>query len=156
MQNAQAGMFLGRRFYPSGNVDEQVFNSGGAGYILDRHALQALGPMLDDPKCFPHQVGFWEDVNIANCLRKSGTILPHDTRDGKQRERFHPFTPGQHLDYRIPKTNPDWYPKYNPWLKEGYDCCAPDSISFHYSPAETTRQLHTYLYHCDNKHNTQA
>jgi hypothetical protein len=40
------------------------------------------------------------------------------------------------LDYRIPKQNPDWYPKYNPWLKEGFDCCAPDSVSFHYSPAQ--------------------
>jgi len=34
------------------------------------------------------------------------------------RERFHPFTPGNHLTYRIPK-NPDWYAKYNPELKEG-------------------------------------
>ena len=158
-------------------------------------------------------------VNIANCLRISNNIIPHDTRDAKQRERFHPFTPGtpssplilpssisytticlqisssqltlpshitctpnchhpctnypippiylvpspyilfrpftigQHMDYQIPKTNPDWYPKYNPWLKEGYDCCAPDSISFHYSPADTTRQLYNYLYHCENKHN---
>ena len=36
--------------------------------------------------------------------------------------RFHPFTPGHHLDYRIPKKNPDWYPKYNPYLKEGRLC----------------------------------
>lgn len=35
------------------------------------------------------------------------------------RERFHPFTPGQHLTYRIPPINPDWYTKYNPFLKIG-------------------------------------
>ena len=152
MRETQKGLFLGRRFYPTGQVDEKVFNSGGAGYILDRKALHILGESLDDPKCFPHQKGFWEDVNVAHCLRESGAIVPHDTRDAKQRERFHPFTPGQHLEYRTPKKNPDWYPKYNPWLKEGYDCCAPDSISFHYSPAETTRQVYTYLYHCQDKH----
>lgn len=49
------------------------------------------------------QEGFWEDVNIAHCLKVSGGILPHDTRDKNDRERFHPFTPGQHLEYRIPK-----------------------------------------------------
>ncbi len=34
------------------------------------------------------------------------------------RERFNPFTPANHLAYRIPK-NPDWYAKYNPELKIG-------------------------------------
>ena len=38
-------------------------------------------------------------VNIANCLRISNNIIPHDTRDAKQRERFHPFTPGILLSY---------------------------------------------------------
>jgi hypothetical protein len=37
------------------------------------------------------------------------------------RERFHPFTPGQHLTYRISPHGgpPDWYAKYNPDLKIG-------------------------------------
>jgi hypothetical protein len=34
------------------------------------------------------------------------------------RERFHPFTPGLQLSYRVPP-NPDWYAKYNPELKVG-------------------------------------
>ena len=48
------------------------------------------------------------------------------------RERFHPFTPGLQLTYRIPPNNPDWYAKYNPELKVGFDCCSDKSISFHY------------------------
>ena len=93
-------------------------------------------------------------MNTANCLKTQG-IVPYDTRDAQERsvlhvlqcisiakvslcdggcrERFHPFTPGQHLSYRIPP-NPDWYPKYNPHLKIGYDCCSDESISFHYVP----------------------
>ena len=53
--------------------------------------------------------GFWEDVNVANCLLKSADISPLDTRDSLKRERFHPFTPGQHLEYRIPPNQQDWY-----------------------------------------------
>ena len=152
LKQQNKGIFLGRRFFPP---KQEVFNSGGAGYILDKTALRILAENIDSPKCFAHQEGFWEDVNVANCLRVSGNILPVDTRDTQERERFHPFTPGSHLTYRIPPpTVNDWYPKYNPFLKEGFDCCSTDSISFHYSPADVTRQLHSYLYHCQDKKRT--
>ena len=139
------GVFLGRRFFPP---KQRVFNSGGAGYTLDRVALGLLASRIDTPECYPHQRGFWEDVNIANCLNVAGEILPYDTRDSLERERFHPFSPGQHLDYRKPVGESDWYPKYNPFLKEGYDCCSSESISFHYCPADLVRSLHVYQYHC--------
>jgi len=141
------GVFIGRRFFPP---KQEVFNSGGAGYILDKKALKILGENIDSPKCYAHQKGFWEDVNVAHCLRASASIEPYDTRDPQERERFHPFSPGQHLTYRIP-TNPDWYPQYNPYLKEGYDCCSPESISFHYCPAPLLRELYTYTYVCKKK-----
>jgi glycoprotein-N-acetylgalactosamine 3-beta-galactosyltransferase len=66
------------------------------------------------------------------------------------RERFHPFNPGAQLEYRIPK-NPDWYAKYNPDLKVGYECCSEDSISFHYIPEKKMYEMYNYLYHCENK-----
>eukprot|EP01031_Cornospumella_fuschlensis_P031626 gene31627-38220_t len=115
------GLFIGRIFQPPKN---NIFNSGGAGYTLDRKALQVLGSNLDSTKCYPHQVGFWEDVNVASCLQKSADIMPYDTRDELGRERFHPFTPGHHLDYRPPANGDDWYVKYNPNLKLGFECCS--------------------------------
>lgn len=144
------GIFIGRRFQPP---NQHIFNSGGAGYILDNVALNVLKNNIDSDKCYAHQHGFWEDVNVANCLRVGANILPYDTRDSLKRERFHPFTPGQHLTYRIPKTNPnsDWYPKYNPELKEGFDCCSSESISFHYCGADILIKLYNYYYHCNNK-----
>ena len=142
------GLYLGRKFQPPG---QPIFNSGGAGYVLDRTALKFLGENLDKPECFAHQVGFWEDVNIANCLRKSNKIEPFDTRDAKKRERFHPFTPGQHLTYRIPPNTPDWYAKYNPNLTLGYECCSDESISFHYVPHDLMRTMYEYVHLCNNK-----
>eukprot|EP01041_Mallomonas_annulata_P004115 gene4115-8174_t len=146
-QSEDKGMFVGRRFFPPKQI---VFNSGGAGYLLDKKALQVLMQHIETPKCFPHQVGFWEDVNIAHCLKVGGDIDPYDTRDSQKRERFHPFTPGHHLGYRIPK-NPDWYAQYNPELKTGFDCCSDRSISFHYCPADFVRSLAAYIYHCEEK-----
>lgn len=66
-------------------------------------------------------------------------IAPYDTRDALGRERFHPFTPGQHLLYRINEKNPDWYTKYHPNLKLGYECCSAESISFHYLPVSVLK-----------------
>lgn len=144
----QKGLYLGRRFFPPNQV---VFNSGGAGYILDRVALDVLVSHIDGPPCMPHQKGFWEDVNTASCLQKvEEHIMPFDTRDEHGRERFHPFQPANHLTYRIPK-NPDWYAKYNPDLKVGLECCSSNSVSFHYSKGQFMEKLNNYIYHCPSK-----
>ena len=103
-------MFLGRRFQiPNG----QLFNSGGAGYVLNKAALKLLADNLDNQKCRPHQHVFAEDVNVAHCLAVNG-VVPYDTRDANGGERFHPFTPGNHMNWRPPRnrkadgSSPDW------------------------------------------------
>ncbi len=100
-------------------------------------------------------MGFWEDVNIANCLKKSANIVPIDTRDKQMRERFNPFTPGHHLTYALGDTK-DWYPKYHPYgLKAGFECCSTNGFSFHYVKDDLLRQLNKYVYACNNKKQTQ-
>merc|ERR1712072_1260078 len=64
-------MFLGRRF-SAGGQGGQVFNSGGAGYVLNRAALSLLNDHLRDGVCTPHLHGFFEDVQTAKCLQKHG------------------------------------------------------------------------------------
>lgn len=143
-------LFAGRRFKGGGNSN--YFNSGGAGYVLSRRTLRKFVSAFDNPACKPHAHTAMEDVMIAECLRKVFDIGLTDTRDDQLRERFHPFAPGNHLSWRFPAPGAhDWYDDYNKeWgLKLGVECCAPDSVSFHYikKPA-TVRHLWSLLYDC--------
>ena len=145
-------MFLGRRFQiPNG----QLFNSGGAGYTLNRAALNLLIANLENEKCRPHQRVFAEDVNVAHCLKVNG-VVPYDTRDSAGGERYHPFTPANHLGWRPPAkrkldgSSPDWYENYNqPWgLKLGLECCSPQSVAFHYVKPDLMPHLSALLFDC--------
>uniref|UniRef100_A0A7R9U3Q6 N-acetylgalactosaminide beta-1,3-galactosyltransferase n=1 Tax=Pinguiococcus pyrenoidosus TaxID=172671 RepID=A0A7R9U3Q6_9STRA len=140
--------FHGRRFRIPNNI---LFNSGGAGYILSRASLKLLVDSLDDQRCFPHRKTATEDVQVALCLKNIAGLEPADTRDEQGRERFHPFAPHNHYAWRPSKDGKDWYERYNKeWgIKPGADCCAPDSVSFHYikKPA-MQRHLHALLNYC--------
>ena len=142
-------LFLGRRFKQNGNMDK-LFNSGGSGYILNKASLAVLYDSLDEPFCRPHLHGFWEDVMVAECLKNGPLrLLPYDTRDAQGRERFHPFSPGQHLTYRAPKNrDSDWYTKYSIDLKEGEDCCSPSSVAFHYIKPDLMRHMDAIIHDC--------
>lgn len=145
--------FVGRRFHGYGEGGHNYFNSGGAGYALSRGMVQKLVADFDHQLCSPTKHSSMEDVFIAKCMRELHKIGLTDTRDDKGRERFHPFAPGSHYSWKpAPKgTKPDWYENYNKdWgILLGKDCCAPDSVSFHYikKPA-MVRHLYQLLYHC--------
>lgn len=145
--------FFGGRRFKWGN-SKVLFNSGGAGYALSQATLRKLvNTGLDHPGCFPTKHSSMEDVFMARCLKDVFDIGLVDTRDEQERERFHPFGPGGHYNWRPPKAGKsDWYELYNrPWPpKLGKDCCAPDSVSFHYlkKPA-MVRHIHALLYFCD-------
>ena len=140
--------FAGRRFKGGGR--NNYFNSGGAGYAISRGLLRRYLSVLDDPGCSPNAKTSMEDVKTASCLRDVLGVGLTDTRDGEGRERFHPFSPGAHISLKLGKDpNLKWYEKYNEeWgLKTGTDCCAPDSVSFHYlKKAPMVRHVYKLLY----------
>lgn len=143
--------FVGRRFNSGGN---DYFNSGGAGYTLSQSTLRKFLAAMDDAQhCSANSRTSMEDVMIARCLRHLGIHFT-DTRDAKGRERFHPFAPGSHLHWNPPGPGKarDWYEDYNKeWgLLLGKDCCAPDSVSFHYiKKASMVRHMQALLYSGD-------
>jgi hypothetical protein len=95
------------------------------------------------------------DVEIGRCLSYLGIDFT-DTCDKKGRERFIPFPPGTILRREIDEH--DWYYMFNTeWgLLKGKDCCAPDSVSFHYllKKASMVRHMQTLLYFCDDEERT--
>jgi len=145
-KEGEVPLFLGRRFKLA---NDNIFNSGGAGYLLNRKSLEYLAKSLDKPFCRPHAKTFAEDVTVAACLREHG-IHPFDTQDDWGRERFLPFTPGQHLRYRVPPKNPDWYAKYSIGLKTGLDAVSVDAISFHYVKVDIMYKIHSLLHFCND------
>ena len=71
-----------------------TFNHGGAGYLLNRAALQLLGRRFKQSHaCASHAVASMEDVLVSHCLQGAG-VSPYDTRDHLGRHRFHFATPG--------------------------------------------------------------
>ena len=142
-EGGEKPMFLGRRFFPPWTPT--TFNSGGSGYILNRAALSVLARGIDDPRCRPHATTFSEDVMVAECLRHFG-VVPYDTRDGAGRERWHPFTPANHVMFKVSQQAPDWYVMYSPGLRTGLDCCATSSVAFHYVDPLHMRVLYHQLY----------
>lgn len=83
----QTPLYLGRRFANYGNMDD-IFNSGGSGYTLNKAALKTL-VVEAMPTCEPHAITPEEDVLVARCLRKHG-VLPYDTRDEAGGQRYMP------------------------------------------------------------------
>lgn len=69
-----------------------------------------MGVINDGAMC-RQDGGGAEDLEMGKCLA-SADVLPGDSRDELQRERFHPFVPEHHL---IPGLLPKdmWYWSYN-------------------------------------------
>lgn len=103
------GLFIGRKLHSPAEHLDVIFNSGGAGYLLDQRALQILMSHIDSERCRAHVLDeAAEDVNVARCLAGADPpVLPIDTRD-EQGER-HISCPEHHIRY--PCT---WYVIYIP------------------------------------------
>ena len=139
-------LYLGRRMKVGGNANH-LFNTGGAGYVFNRAALELFYDSLDEPFCAPHRHGFYEDVLVADCFKNGPAhLVPVDTRDGTGAERFHMLNPGQHLAYRrAPK---DWVTTYSFDLLEGLDYFSPESTVVHYCEPSLVEHMDARLHRC--------
>lgn len=115
--------YLGRRLQdPDSASHDDVYHSGGAGYVLSREAVRRLvDEGLQSSFCRPHDVALWEDVNVGHCMRFLG-IEAADTMDEAGRETFHYQTPAFLLQHgRMAEVS-------------------PHSVSFHY--VRSRREMH--------------
>jgi glycoprotein-N-acetylgalactosamine 3-beta-galactosyltransferase len=142
---AQVPLYLGRRYALRGDM-ENIFNSGGPGYTLNRAALKLLVV-----QGLPHHYANFhvpdEDLRVAHIFRHFG-IFPYETKDETGAERYMPFMPGMHYDFRHAKISKG-YQQFAIDIKEGTDCCAARSVAFHYVSPDAMRRMHALLYgHC--------
>uniref|UniRef100_A0A7R9WZP1 Hexosyltransferase n=2 Tax=Craspedostauros australis TaxID=1486917 RepID=A0A7R9WZP1_9STRA len=142
----QTPLFLGRRFAYGGDRDN-IFISGGSGYTMNKATLKTL-VVEGFPRYFPNKVTFSEDTMVARVLRKFD-IYPYNTQDEEGSERYMPFLPGHHLNYRLPKDmskTKDWYAKYSIDIREGKEHCSKRSVAFHYVKDEMMKRLFALAY----------
>lgn len=71
------------------------YQSGGAGYVLSKKAMQFIGESLLRSMSFCN-VSTDEDVDVHNCLRKLGANMS-SSLDENGRERFHFTDPTRHF-----------------------------------------------------------
>jgi glycoprotein-N-acetylgalactosamine 3-beta-galactosyltransferase len=144
-EEAQVPLYLGRRYALRGDM-ENLFNSGGPGYTLNRAALKVL-VAWGMPHHYVDARASGEDVKVAQVLRHFG-VFPYETKDETGAERYMPWMPGTHYEYKI-GSNDGNYGLYGIGIKEGMDCCSSRSVAFHYASPDAMRRMHALLYgHC--------
>jgi glycoprotein-N-acetylgalactosamine 3-beta-galactosyltransferase len=126
-----------------------VFNGGGAGYVLNRVALQRL--VVDAfPTCLVHARQSSEDRFVGRCFDKISQIRPLDTVDALGRQRFHGMDSSFIGSFQgnvgyFNKVYRDWGNRYG-W-KTGIDLVSDQSVSFHLLRGATImRRHHAILY----------
>ncbi|DBA03163.1 TPA: LOW QUALITY PROTEIN: hypothetical protein N0F65_003883 [Lagenidium giganteum] len=143
------------------------YTPGGGGYAMNWAYLKQLAASFDEPYCLPTVV-VPDDWVISFCMRQHG-VFPHDTRDSQQRERFHQYDPKDlyfqphdendfnHEVYDSIYEENNWFSDhYGIGWKNGDDCCAPDSISFHYVKPPLMDLFYEYYYPQDTEINAHV
>eukprot|EP00977_Amphora_coffeiformis_P015324 scaffold4510_cov183-Amphora_coffeaeformis.AAC.9 len=82
----QTPLLLGRRFASRGNMDD-MFNSAGPGYVLNKAALKLL-VTKGIPNLFQQVHTHVHDMYVSRILREKFGVLPYDTQDDAGGERF--------------------------------------------------------------------
>jgi hypothetical protein len=145
-------LYLGMQFWWSRL--SLPFNTGGAGYVLNKVALKTLVEK-SLPSCRHDIFMSIEDVNMAFCLREAG-VHANDTADAQGSQRFFHYSPefvagnpdpvegSQNVTAIDMKFYGIWATKHG-W-KAGKDLISSQSISFHRLPDDRMRRHHAILY----------
>ncbi|OWZ21751.1 Glycoprotein-N-acetylgalactosamine 3-beta-galactosyltransferase [Phytophthora megakarya] len=138
--------------------DRMVYNSGGAGYAMNRLYLDKIVESLPEWTCLPDEASgiMPEDAGVAFCMMWND-VYPWDTRDHRGRERWHALNPEfVFMTWDDPN---DWYVKYHKTVggvRSKHESAAPDSVAFHYVQPPLMYHLERSLYFCRSEHNDIA
>ncbi|XP_046573218.1 glycoprotein-N-acetylgalactosamine 3-beta-galactosyltransferase 1-like isoform X1 [Haliotis rubra] len=137
--NPDEAVYLGHLFKMFLNPG---YMSGGAGYVLSRHAVRRLVEQGYNVKGACRKGGRYEDVDLAVCLKKVGVPV-YNSLDNTGRETFYPFNLGDYIMGTLPKQL-HLYDRHP--AKTGMMCCSKLPISFHKVTPRDIRMLEFLLY----------
>ncbi|ETV73602.1 hypothetical protein H257_11720 [Aphanomyces astaci] len=138
--------FLGQVTKATKEQGGLYYTPGGGGYAFNAAYLSAITQVLDEPFCIPNAV-VPDDWAVSFCMLHL-QVVPQDTRDGVGRERFHQYSPEQ--VYYWPNDTDvldrqNWHSDHvGIGWKNGSECCAADSVTFHY--VHDMALVEAYLY----------
>ncbi|CAL8127789.1 unnamed protein product [Orchesella dallaii] len=143
-KDSKAPIYFGCKFKEP--IKQQIYMSGGAGYVLSKEALKRFvqKAIPNKEKCWKSHGGA-EDRQMGRCLQNVG-VEAGDSRDSLGRYRFLPFAPEKYL---IPSEikSVTWYPEYTYYpQKEGTNCCSNTAVSFHYISPKMMYAIEYLLY----------
>ncbi|ETV97193.1 hypothetical protein, variant 1 [Aphanomyces invadans] len=130
-----------------------VFNSGGPGVAMNSLFMQLAVQLFPQWTCLrdEHSQMLPDDAAIAFCMAWYD-VFPPNTRDLRGRERWHANHP-HGVYFTDPSEYPDdiWFNQYHRGIggiQWKDDCCAPDSIAFHYVSPDYMLHIERQLYTC--------
>jgi glycoprotein-N-acetylgalactosamine 3-beta-galactosyltransferase len=122
-----------------------MYNSGGAGYVMNRAYLDELVSVLQT-----HRLDYKvpEDLALGATMWLTRGILPfQEEQEFNTTFLFHPELP-QHM-YHLPKKVYSYLADYHyppGSLKSGSDCCDTYSVTFHHATPKHMRYIYDMLY----------
>ncbi|XP_053949228.1 glycoprotein-N-acetylgalactosamine 3-beta-galactosyltransferase 1-like [Anastrepha ludens] len=129
-------IYFGHNFKLQRNI-EQVYMSGGSGYVLSRESLRRFveSAIVNNTNCDAINDHQPEDVAMGQCLR-AVNVTAGDSRDTHGEWRFFPFTPFDALTETQPSDD-YWFLFYSFYTPRACrDCLSKYAVAFHYIPPE--------------------
>jgi hypothetical protein len=106
------------------------YPQGGAGILFTRESMKRLYKQLNEGKC--NYTDGYSDVSVGLCMEIANVSMGYSA-DSHKRDRFHMYSLKRYMKGPLD----DWILKYSQNKPtHGFNCCAEDSISFHYTQPE--------------------
>lgn len=119
----------------------------GSAYVLSSAAVSNFAATVVARRCSP-TLKAAEDVQISECFKKEYNMIPLDTRDQNDKQRFHMLSADGSATLHNWNHSNSWVHDYHNTVRSGLDCCSDRSVSFHYVAPHEMEQYDKILYEC--------
>jgi glycoprotein-N-acetylgalactosamine 3-beta-galactosyltransferase len=134
-------LFLGNRldfpFRENWKEQQELYNSGGPGYTLNRASLKLLVTAGLNHATWRNHLGAMEDIFIDKLFADVLNVTACPTRDGNNGECCHHHTPGNHCAGTTPRQFQRWTLRLN--VATGHEHSSNAAVAFHKVKGPSTK-----------------